>query len=662
MKNFFENITVDNFKVFKDSKSIRLAPINILIGKNNSGKSTLMELMKLIKVSLDQSSLNKLMFSKLDGFQSFDAFKTFGYNKDVIKLRIPFYLKWFDCHEIEGFDGNRFYQKDKPFFLSLEYKESENNTLDGILYKYEITDNDGDTIYKTERIEWDKNHKSYDKDMEYINEHNLILGKFFINYKKISQWVNEFYDMKDARLQLLRTDLIRDGIKVNENLVNENLPVDELFPTLESERDVRNIYAQQEFIKKYGSLNPGQKGHVITNEDADDFEEVEKYNGAHYEITSIDIAPRFSGRTEIKKESLLDKDMHKHFSITMWNEIMKSSLLFEYDNEDGSPISKKQIKLIKKIEEDVLKDHHDIAIRVHEFYERKYSLDVISDKVKARLFEAEGKIRIILYQNEITDEVAPKYTSYGIFFSNIIDSLSSIPNNLLKSDNINTSDVDTIKNDITNFLKPIYNNPLEDYQKDFVNKWLKAFTYTDDSGYEIKRAENELKICFSKTSIDSYGKGLQELIYLIFNIAKQKKDKESIMLVVEPEAHLHPNFQSLLADMFADATKEFNIKFIIESHSEYLLRKLQYLTISKELKAGFDASYFSELAKESKLIERKTFGDVIVNYFDNNLDANTTIINQIYIDEYGNLSDNLGEGFTDHTPKLMMDILKLKTK
>ena len=373
MKNFFENITVDNFKVFKDSKSIRLAPINILIGKNNSGKSTLMELMKLIKVSLDQSSLNKLMFSKLDGFQSFDEFKTFGYNKDVIKLRIPFYLEWFAHNlEFEGYDGNKFYKKDKPFFLSLEYKESENNTLDGILYKYEITDNDGDTIYKTERIEWDKNHKSYDKDMEYINEHNLILGKFFINYKKISQWVNEFYVMKDAKLQLLRKDLIRDGI-----IVDEKLTIDELFPTLESEHTFGTQKSLQAFMKC--KIEKDTIGEVKVPS--------EKYNGAHYEIEGIEYAERFSDRTEIKKESLLDKDMHEDFSITMWNEIMKSSLLFEYDNEDGSPISKKQIKLIKKIEEDVLKDHHDIAIRVHEFYERKYSLDVISDKVKARLFD-----------------------------------------------------------------------------------------------------------------------------------------------------------------------------------------------------------------------------------------------------------------------------------
>jgi len=673
MKNFFENITVDNFKVFKDSKSIRLAPINILIGKNNSGKSTLMELMKLIKVSLDQSSLNKLMFSKLDGFQSFDKFKTYGYNKKIIKLSIPFQLDWFEdntCAEAPEFDTTRgiFYTKDRSFLLSFEYRRSEKNILDGILYKYEITDNTGDTIYKIERKEWDENHQDWDQDKEYINERNLILGDFFINYKKISYWMDEFYGMKQLTLELLKDDLIRSGFTVKEGVGAE-----EMFPTLDSESGKRNMLAMQQFVEKNSKTKfdkgivkdleaaPTHRTKSIT-EDLNAALESEEYNGANIKLDQFDIASQFEGREEIVSESIVLKDMCKDFSITMWNEIMKSSLLFEYDNEDGSPISKKQIKIIRKIEEDLLKEHHAIADNSPEFYERKYDLEVISDKVKAKLFEAEGKVRILFSQNEYTDEITMRYTSYGIFINNIINALSSIPNMVFKSDDINTSDVDTVKNDITDFLKPIYNNPLEDYQKDFVNKWLKEFSYTDDSGYEIKMLGNELNIEFNsgRTSIDSYGKGLQELMYLIFNIAKQKNTKGSVMLVVEPEAHLHPNFQSLLADMFADATKEFNIKFIIESHSEYLLRKLQYLTISKEIKAGMDTSYFSKTL--DKFIEKKEFGDVIVNYFDNSPESNTTAINQIYIDKYGNLSDDLGEGFTDHTPKLMMDILSLKNK
>ena len=133
MNKFFENIEVDNFKVFKDSKSIRLNPINILIGKITLVKNTNGVNENYKKLALDKSGLNKLMFSELDGFQSFDDFKTFNYKKEVIKLKIPFELpNWF---------------KKVNFFLSLDYKNSSINKLDGILYKYEITDSDGNVIY-----------------------------------------------------------------------------------------------------------------------------------------------------------------------------------------------------------------------------------------------------------------------------------------------------------------------------------------------------------------------------------------------------------------------------------------------------------------------------------------------------------------------------------
>ena len=53
--------------------------------------------------------------------------------------------------------------------------------------------------------------------------------------------------------------------------------------------------------------------------------------------------------------------------------------------------------------------------------------------------------------------------------------------------------------------------------------------------------------------------------------------------IEEPEIHLHPRFQSLLAEMFYEAYSKYNIQFIIETHSEYLLRKVQTLISAKAL-------------------------------------------------------------------------------
>ena len=51
--------------------------------------------------------------------------------------------------------------------------------------------------------------------------------------------------------------------------------------------------------------------------------------------------------------------------------------------------------------------------------------------------------------------------------------------------------------------------------------------------------------------------------------------------IEEPEIHLHPAFQSKLADMFASAS-EYNIHFIVETHSEYLVRRCQRIVAEKK--------------------------------------------------------------------------------
>ena len=49
----------------------------------------------------------------------------------------------------------------------------------------------------------------------------------------------------------------------------------------------------------------------------------------------------------------------------------------------------------------------------------------------------------------------------------------------------------------------------------------------------------------------------------------------SILLLEQPEIHLHPSVQSGLADVMLAAVKRRSIQVIVESHSEHLLRRLQ---------------------------------------------------------------------------------------
>lgn len=100
----------------------------------------------------------------------------------------------------------------------------------------------------------------------------------------------------------------------------------------------------------------------------------------------------------------------------------------------------------------------------------------------------------------------------------------------------------------------------------------------------------------------------------------------SIVILEQPEIHLHPRVQADLANLFVDAirARENSIarecQFIIESHSEHFLRRLQLLIAKGDLAASDVALYFVHTEGESARIEA------------------------LDVDEYGNIQ-NWPEGF-----------------
>lgn len=68
----------------------------------------------------------------------------------------------------------------------------------------------------------------------------------------------------------------------------------------------------------------------------------------------------------------------------------------------------------------------------------------------------------------------------------------------------------------------------------------------------------------------------------------------SIVLLEQPEIHLHPSVQSGLADVFIDAIQNRKIQIVVESHSEHLLRRLQYRIAQEKITPDNLALYFCE--------------------------------------------------------------------
>ena len=83
----------------------------------------------------------------------------------------------------------------------------------------------------------------------------------------------------------------------------------------------------------------------------------------------------------------------------------------------------------------------------------------------------------------------------------------------------------------------------------------------------------------------------------------------SILILEQPEAHLHPKSQADLADIFIDVVKNRNIQIILETHSEYLLNRLQRRIAEEEISAADTALYFCQVNDGTSEIERLDMGE-----------------------------------------------------
>jgi predicted ATPase len=68
----------------------------------------------------------------------------------------------------------------------------------------------------------------------------------------------------------------------------------------------------------------------------------------------------------------------------------------------------------------------------------------------------------------------------------------------------------------------------------------------------------------------------------------------SVVILEQPEIHLHPAVQAGLADVLIDAIKLRRIQVLVESHSEHLLQRLQRRIAEEQLDAENVALYFCE--------------------------------------------------------------------
>lgn len=154
---------------------------------------------------------------------------------------------------------------------------------------------------------------------------------------------------------------------------------------------------------------------------------------------------------------------------------------------------------------------------------------------------------------------------------------------------------------------------------DKINNWLKDFEIKfsvkefRDIIHNIKVTQNGLKL-----DITDVGFGYSQILPIL--VQGFMSENKSINIIEQPEIHLHPKMQASLADLFIDiitSSTEKNNKssilskqktFIIETHSEYILKRLRRRIAEGKISSKDVAIYFIESRnntnKDSAILKR----------------------------------------------------------
>ena len=104
------------------------------------------------------------------------------------------------------------------------------------------------------------------------------------------------------------------------------------------------------------------------------------------------------------------------------------------------------------------------------------------------------------------------------------------------------------------------------------------------------------------SNLKDVGVGVSQVLPVI--VAALFAQPGHIVIVEEPESHLHPLAQSKLAELLAKVSKERNVQFIVETHSEHLFRRMQTLIAKQQVRPKETAMYFVErIGRDAKLRE-----------------------------------------------------------
>lgn len=155
-----------------------------------------------------------------------------------------------------------------------------------------------------------------------------------------------------------------------------------------------------------------------------------------------------------------------------------------------------------------------------------------------------------------------------------------------------------IEDNITNVFKKLINS------KKLENIYKKLNNICSGSIVESSKNSNtySYKLNNKELDIKNLSAGLKTFVILKTLLEKGILEENGVIILDEPEIHLHPAWQVIFAELIVLIQKEFNMHILLNTHSPYFLNAIEIYADKHNIKekCNFYSAYLSEQFSEFK--------------------------------------------------------------
>ncbi len=724
MDTHLKGIGVENFRVFKDEQYFNFAPITILTGTNSSGKSSLINLLKLLSDTYkgitwqdsakESFTLNNFLETEISKDWCIKKFGninnitnkftkeknafSFSFVSDMLGYESSISLK--TTYEFNIKEENKSQIKLRKISIvihEIKYtKIIEELNLQMVLKGESIEDLIGKEIFSIDyeirknsnsKIALDTIFKLFDHYMLFELD-SLLTGKHFklLSSKDIKlvmgyfhaggEKSNPFSDLKESQgipISKVKDEINNNNLSETEKSVRYQYLIDSWYSF---NRDKLNRI--DNLLKSYwGNIDTANNHKRFNNELFKLLSNVVWYS-SYYQNTPVDDSldtsyiyfgtlPEYFNIKSTYGFSLQDFVKRRFNNLNLKNIIdedywldPKNKLFFSYELLNIDFIKNAFLPVIQ-----IILDDANLDLGFNEGTKEEREAYFLSENTLHLKKDKNFKAKDIYYDfNNLFKISTTEKTVYDFFVYGILKNIFEPLEGLKIIDSIGTqrtyeSRVESVlSKDETSIRIAANTLDIENLNKlkVFWKKHLQAFEIAEDIEIKIDHESMYYKIFLlvnqEWVNLKDMGFGVSQMIPILLSLSQEQNQwawlnpehehhhLPIVMLIEEPESNLHPALQSKLADFFTEAAELFNIQFIIETHSEYLIRKLQFLTAKKVIKPeDTQLYYFHHPHKKIPDGEKQIY--------------------PINIREDGSLTKNFGTGFFDEAGNIELELYKL---